>query len=168
MKLLRNRSVADASSLLKTMGTLMALLFVASATQAFQPEVNPKSGPNSVPFSDEILSQAGVSEEEGDKIREIREKFRAQARKQHESLHESRRKLRELLATYDAQEDAILAQAKRIGAIETEVHQAHLKTLLAIRNHLTPEQWQRSRSSMREHRMARHTHRGKRPTDGYR
>jgi Spy/CpxP family protein refolding chaperone len=62
-------------------------------------------------------------------------------------------------------ESAVLQQAERIGALRTEADKARLRTLLAVRDELTPEERAELRRSMR--RGAGPGRRGRRgPPDG--
>ena len=62
------------------------------------------------------------------------------------------RKLHEMLEQAKPDEKAIEAQVEKIGKIKTEQHKAMLKTLLAVRAELTPEQREKLKEMKKEKR----------------
>ena len=75
-----------------------------------------------------------------EKIRALAEDGRKQSKPQREALDRLHEEMHALL-TADAPElDATLAKADEIGAAETALHKERLRTMLAIRALLTPEQ----------------------------
>ncbi len=70
-----------------------------------------------------------------DEAREQRREFRGEMRGAHEQM-------RALLDQESPAPEAVLAQADTLGALHTEARKAELRTLLAVRELLTPEQWQ--------------------------
>jgi Spy/CpxP family protein refolding chaperone len=69
-----------------------------------------------------------------------------QAREEHRAKkgerHAARQKMDELLANPATTEAELMAQVDADAALHTEAHKAKLRTLLAIRGLLTPEQWE--------------------------
>ena len=53
----------------------------------------------------------------------------------------AKKQLRELLAADAPEEATVLAQAERIGGLETALHQERLKTKLTIRDLVGPDAW---------------------------
>lgn len=74
------------------------------------------------------------------RIREIAESARAERESFRESMRGERKVLHELLKVDSPDEAAVLAQADVIGALDTEMRKASLRTRLALRALLTPEQ----------------------------
>lgn len=100
----------------------------------------------------------------------LRARIRGLAREGHdaaeshfEELHELHDGLRELLSADSPDEEAVMRQAERIGAVKTELKKQRLRTMLAIRSLLTPEQrrelvriHEEMREEWREKRERRH------------
>lgn len=70
-----------------------------------------------------------------DDARREHKAFRDELRTAHEQMHE-------LLAQPDADEAAVMAQVEATSELHTEAHKARLRSLLALRDLLTTEQWQ--------------------------
>jgi Spy/CpxP family protein refolding chaperone len=70
------------------------------------------------------------------------------------------KKLHTMLEQDKPDEKAIFAQVDKIGEMKTEKHKAMLKTLLAVRAELTPEQRQKLKEMKKEHH-GRHGHHGR-------
>jgi Spy/CpxP family protein refolding chaperone len=58
----------------------------------------------------------------------------------HARIREAYREMHALLEQEKPDEDAVMGQAEKIGAIKTEGRKAMLRTLLRVRTELTPEQ----------------------------
>ncbi len=67
---------------------------------------------------------------------------RAERRPLEASLDAARQRMRELLEQEPASVEAVMAQADTIGALETQLQKLGLRTMVAIRALVTPEQWE--------------------------
>ena len=75
-----------------------------------------------------------------ERIRALAEAGRERARPQREALRQLRDEMHALLSRGRARADAVMAQAEAIGRAETALQKERLRTMLAIRALLTPEQ----------------------------
>ena len=66
-------------------------------------------------------------------------------RAQRPEIREARSAMRALLDQPDVEEPQVMAQVEALHALELEKHKAKLRTLLALRELLTDEQWQELR-----------------------
>lgn len=106
----------------------------------------------------------GLGEQTRSEIRTIAVAARGEARALEKRLHDLHGELRALLDQDAPDLEAALAQAERIGSAETDLHKLRLRTMLRIRELLTPEQ-RRELVRIHEERRSRR-HRG--PTgDGW-
>ena len=90
-----------------------------------------------------------------------REQIRTQMRAAFQDMH--------TLLDQDAPDQAaVLAQADKIGQISTEAHKEMLKTLLAVRAELTPDQRAKLKAEMTKHGYGhgRHRHGGEEGASG--
>ena len=101
-------------------------------------------GRHGPPPIDRILErhaeQLGLSDAVREQVRVVAEAAHAEQQPLDEALAEQREALHELLSQDAPDADAVLRQAELVGAAETEVHKQRLRTLLAVRALLTPEQ----------------------------
>jgi Spy/CpxP family protein refolding chaperone len=77
----------------------------------------------------------------------ILDQAREQRRARKDEFRAARQRMDDLLAKPDVTEAELMAQVDADAALHTEAHKAKLRTLLAIRGLLTPEQWE----SFRKH-----------------
>jgi Spy/CpxP family protein refolding chaperone len=75
-----------------------------------------------------------------DRIRELAEAGRAKTRPQRQALQQLHESMHALLTADAPEESVVLAKADEIGRAETALHKERLRTMLAIRALLTPEQ----------------------------
>jgi Spy/CpxP family protein refolding chaperone len=80
---------------------------------------------------------------------ELLDRARQQRRAARTEMREGREKIHEMLAQDSPDEDAILAQADALGAVQLEVRKTRLRTLIGLRKLLTAEQWQELQETMR-------------------
>jgi Spy/CpxP family protein refolding chaperone len=73
--------------------------------------------------------------------RELLDQARHERRAARDVVRQARQRMHELLAEETPDVAEVLAQAESIGALETEAKKARLRTVLAVRALLTPEQW---------------------------
>jgi Spy/CpxP family protein refolding chaperone len=102
-------------------------------------------------------------------VRAILAQGKAEREQQREEMRSAFQEMHALLEQDAPDESAVMAQAERIGALQTEAHKAMLHTLLAVRAELTPEQRAQLREKMRAERAERpwwRRHRGGEPQGG--
>jgi len=85
-------------------------------------------------------AELGLSDDVRARVRVIAAEADRQEAPLHEALRTQREALHQLLAQDSPDPDAVLRQAELAGAAETELHKQRLRTLLAVRQLLTPEQ----------------------------
>lgn len=132
---------------------------------------NPDGRRHGPPPIDRVLEhhaeELGLSEEVRAQVRAIADGVQDQENALRDALRAQRDALHELLEQDAPDPDAVMHQAELVGAAETELHKQRLRTLLAVRTLLTPEQRQQlvkifeeKRRHMRERRW------GGPPSDG--
>ncbi len=82
----------------------------------------------------------GLDAETREKIRAIAREGREAGEPRRDELRALKRELRALLSREEPDEAAVLDQAEAIGRVETELQKQRLRTMLAIRALLSPEQ----------------------------
>jgi Spy/CpxP family protein refolding chaperone len=78
-----------------------------------------------------------------ERVHAIVEASKAERDAIHARIREAYREMHALLEQEKPDEDAVMRQAEKIGAIKTEGRKAMLRTLLRVRTELTPEQRQK-------------------------
>jgi Spy/CpxP family protein refolding chaperone len=89
---------------------------------------------------DRHAGELGLDEAVLEKVRAIGARAREEEAPLRDDLDAQREALHELLRQDAPDPDAVVHQAEEIGAVETELHKARLRTLLEVRQLLTPEQ----------------------------
>ncbi len=118
-------------------------------------EARPRGGgPRPEAFLDRHADELGLDDETRAAIEAIVEAARPEGEALRAELHAARLAMRALLDQDAPDEDEVMAQAERIGQVEIARSQHRLKTLLAIRAKLSPEQ-RAQLSQMHEERRAR-------------
>ncbi len=96
------------------------------------------------PALDQMLERdaerIGLDAETLTRVRSIAEAARVASEPLEESREALHREMRSMLDRDDPELDAVMRQAERIGAVDTELRKLHLKMLLEIRGLLTPAQ----------------------------
>jgi Spy/CpxP family protein refolding chaperone len=87
----------------------------------------------------------GLGEETRKAVQAILDDSREQHRAMKDQMRAARKQMDELLAKPDVTEAELMAQVDADAALHTEAHKAKLRTLLAIRGLVTPEQWEQLR-----------------------
>lgn len=83
-----------------------------------------------------------------------------------EELHAAYEELHSMLDQETPDESAVLGQVEKIGDMKTEAKKAMMKTMLAVRAELTPEQREKLKSMKKERMKRHHEHRkGPAPSD---
>ncbi|MGH0028447.1 MAG: Spy/CpxP family protein refolding chaperone [Myxococcota bacterium] len=121
---------------------LLALAFASGALA--QPPGPPGPGRHGPPPIERVLEkhaeQLGLDEATREQIEAIAAEARPESEALRETLRERHDELRRLLSEDAPDEDAVMAQAERIGAAEVALQKSRLRTMLRIRALLTPEQ----------------------------
>ena len=135
---------------------LLAALVMAAASAAEPRGEGRHRGPGHGPerFLEEHAERLDLDEETRAALRAILDGSKSSAQKPREELHQARRRLHNLLAEETPDEAAVMKQAERIGALETERHKHRLATMMRIRALLTPEQ----RAELAELREEKRSH----------
>jgi Spy/CpxP family protein refolding chaperone len=119
----------------------LALASLAPRSAAAQP---PGGGGPRRPPIDQVLERhaerLGLDDATRARIREIADAARREAEPREQELRGLHDEMRALLEQESPEVDAVMGQAERIGTAETELQKQRLRTLLAIRALLTPEQ----------------------------
>jgi periplasmic protein CpxP/Spy len=95
---------------------------------------------------DQRVDALGLDDATRQKVHAILADAREQRRANWEQLRASRQTMHDLLARPDVTEAQVMAQVDADAALHTEAHKAQLRTMLAIRSLLTPEQWEAFRA----------------------
>lgn len=138
---------------MKRIGSLVLLAWIIASPAWAQPPRPRPTGPGPGPMGpgtagpgpierglERDVERLGLDAETRAEIRKMARDARSRAVERRGELDEVRDELRALLDAPEPDEAAVLAQADRIGALETEMHKDRLRTLLRIRALLTPEQ----------------------------
>ena len=98
------------------------------------------------------LEALGLEPAQNEKVRAILDASKQAREAQHEQMRAAHEEMRALLDQETPDEVAVMAQADRMGALKTEGHKAMLRTLLAVRAELTPEQRAALKEKMKSER----------------
>ncbi len=101
------------------------------------------------------LEKLGLSDSQKVKVQAILDEAKPKREEVRGKMRAAFDEMRALLDQDSPSESAVLAQADKIGAIQTDAHKAMLTTLLAVRKELTPEQRAKLSAEMRKHRHGR-------------
>jgi Spy/CpxP family protein refolding chaperone len=146
-----------------SLAALLCALFVSPAFAGPGAAGGPggPGGPGMQGRLEKELGKLGLSDVQNQKVQAIltaaqpqRDEMRGQMRQAFQDMHT-------LLDQDTPDQAAVLAQADRIGQLQTQAHKDMLTTLLAVRAELSPAQRMQLRESMREHMQGR-WHRGHR------
>ena len=100
------------------------------------------------------LEKLGLEPEQMERVRGILASSKEARQANREKIREAYREMRALLDQESPDEAAIMEQAGKMGELKTEEHKAMLRTLLAVRAELTPEQREKLKELKRSHRKA--------------
>ena len=150
------RIMRAAGLLLAAAGALGALALRAAA------EPPPGASRERRPSLDRMLERdagrLGLDAATRGRVREIADAARAASEPLERRRDELHREMRTLLDQDEPELDAVMDQAERIGALDTELRKRHLAALLEIRALLTPAQ-REELVRIHEERRAAHGHR---------
>lgn len=96
------------------------------------------------------LEELGLEPHKLDALRALIADSRREGEQQRERMRSARQEMHALLEADAPDEAAVLEQVERIGLLRTEAHKSLVRTLLAVRAELTPEQREQLREKMRE------------------
>lgn len=137
-----------------------ALAFGAGAAAQPGPDRPGQPGPPDQPGIERMLERNAdrlhLDGPTRERIRALAEAGRAQSAAQREALHALHDAMHSLLSADSPDADAVFAKADEIGRAETALQKERLRTMLAIRALLTPEQ---RRELVRIHEEFRAQHR---------
>jgi Spy/CpxP family protein refolding chaperone len=135
-------------TLLATFGILASAL-AASAFPGGPPPFAHEAGPSPDALIARHAAELGISDATLAQIRALAEQHRAEARVMIEELHTQKLALREKLDADSPDERDVIALARTIGTLETDLSVARLTSLLRVHALLTPEQNEALREKMR-------------------
>ena len=98
------------------------------------------------------LEELGLEPAKLEELRAIVADSRRAGEEHRERMRSTLAEMHALLEADAPDEAAVMAQVEQIGELRTEAHKAMLRTLLAVRAELTPEQRDQLREKMREER----------------
>lgn len=129
---------------LSSIGIVAAALATLAGPASAGDGMGHRFGRHGPPPIDRILERHAedleLSDEVRAKVHDIAAAAEEQAKPLREALDAAREAMHALLAQDDPDPDAVVRQAEVVGAAETEMHKQRLRTLLAVRELLTPEQ----------------------------
>lgn len=111
-------------------------------------------GPPHGPGLGRLIRELELPQATRDQVRAILQEARQRGGQLRQERAEAGQALHELLREDAPSEEAVMAQARTVGAIDSELRLHRLRTLLRIRSLLTPEQRQRL-MELRQQRFAR-------------
>lgn len=104
---------------------------------------------------EKAVQQLDLAPEQKTKVQAILDAAKEERAKARLERRDAFDQMRALLEQDAPNEAAVLSQADKIGALETEAHKSMLRTLLAVRAELTPEQ----RAKLKEMKASHRKHR---------
>jgi Spy/CpxP family protein refolding chaperone len=126
---------------MKRIASLALLAWMVASPAWAQPPRHRPLGPGPIERGlERDADRLGLEANTRAEIRKIAREARTRAEDRRGELEKLHQELRALLDAPEPDEAAVLAEADRIGALETEMHKDRLRTLLRIRALLTPEQ----------------------------
>ena len=140
---------------------LLALALLAG-TSAFARPPGPPGGPHGPPLPEIVEHHAddlGISEEVVVAVQQVGDAARPDMEALRDELGDARGEMHDLMESDAPDRAAVLDNVRRIGDLETSLHELEVGVLLAIRALLTPDQW----SAIREKLPHRRPHRGPPP-----
>jgi Spy/CpxP family protein refolding chaperone len=142
--------------LLTTLLALTALAVAAGARPPFGGHFRgPHGGQHHERFLEKYADRLDVDDETREQIEGKFASSREEAAPLREELHDAHRTLREMLHADEPDRDAILAQADRIGALDTLLRKLRLTTLLEVSALLSDQQRAEMISIREEHKQSR-------------
>ncbi|HTO06992.1 MAG TPA: Spy/CpxP family protein refolding chaperone [Myxococcota bacterium] len=101
------------------------------------------------------LGKLGLSDSQNQKVQAILTAAKPQRDAMRGQMRQAFQDMRSLLDQDAPDQNAVMAQADRIGQLQTQAHKDMLTTLLAVRAELSPAQRAQLRESMHEHMQGR-------------
>jgi Spy/CpxP family protein refolding chaperone len=98
-----------------------------------------------------MQSELGLSDDQVAQLQKMRSDGRSQAIRQRADLRIARGELNDLLRAQVVDEKAVAAKVKQVTDLEAAATRARVEHRLALRRLLTPEQFSKMESHMRQH-----------------
>jgi len=117
---------------------IATLLLVAASAGAQPPGGRQHYSPDE--FLERDLEKLGLDAEQSERVHAILDAAQQRRAERRPEMRTAFDRMRELLEAEPPDEAAVMQQVERIGALKTDEHKAMLRTLLAVRAVLTPEQ----------------------------
>jgi protein CpxP len=105
-------------------------------------------------FWSTFLQELNLSQDQVQKIQDIRNQYKSQLAQPHQDLADANQKLRDLLVSGTATDDEIRTQHSKVEALQQQLADAGFEQMLAIRAVLTPEQRQRAADLIQQRHQA--------------
>jgi len=100
--------------------------------------------PKSLPA--QKLKELKLSAEQTRKIEQMLQQARETSQPLHVALKEAHEALRQALFQFSSNEEEVMAKLSAVSSAELELKKSHMKWLLALRQELGAEQWEKLRS----------------------
>ncbi len=129
-------------------GAALAVAVVAGLASASVAVAGPHGGPcggragGGLDRIEHGVARAGLPAETQKAIYQRLDEARTEQRALRSSLADEHEKMRALLERDVTDADAVMAQADVVGNLETQMRKLELRTLVSLRNLVTPEQWE--------------------------
>ena len=136
---------------------LFALLALASFALSTAALADPSGGGPGGPGGDpgarfqKMISNLGLDATQQEKVQAIFDNAKPQRDALRAQMREAFQQMRTLLDQDAPDQNAVLAQADRLGQLTTEMHKQRLTTLLAVRAELRPDQRAKLKAEMMNH-----------------
>ncbi len=98
-----------------------------------------------------MMQQLGLTQEQAEKLRAIKEQGRAQSKALHQQLRSKRQALMQYIQSSNANESKAMAMQTELNRLQGEMSALRLKTFFQMRAMMTPEQMQKMQQ-MKQHR----------------
>ena len=146
---------------------LFALLALASFALSSAALADPPAGPDG-PGGDpgarfqKMIANLGLDATQQEKVQAIFDNAKPRRDALRTQMREAFQQMRALLDQDTPDQNAVLAQADKLGQLSTEMHKQRLTTLLAVRAELRPDQRAKLKAEMMKHGPGGrwHHHRG--------
>lgn len=110
---------------------------------------------------EQMIEKLNLDPAQKQKVQAILDASKPQREQMRAQIRDAFQEMRGLLDQDNPDQAAVLSQADKMGQLMTSMHKERLKTLLAVRAQLTPDQRAKLRAEMEEHGAGRWRHHGK-------
>jgi len=118
--------------------TLAALIAVSVPAFAQQEPAKKGGGPEA--RHEQMIQKLGLSAEQAEALRKVREQSRQESRALYQQLHQKRQALQQYLTAPDATQAEAQRLQQEINDLQGRLSELRIKGWFAMRQHLTPEQ----------------------------